>query len=127
MSSGKGGYGDPPEHSRFKKGVSGNLKGRPKRQPLEVGDVVRAVMDVAVEYREGGRNQKASRRMLSVRRYLQKALKGDVGAAEALLRIRAQAQVKQGTAPQVVEICDLLPADTSPPKSSDKASTGNEA
>lgn len=25
------GYRHPPEHSRFKKGVSGNRKGRPKR------------------------------------------------------------------------------------------------
>jgi Family of unknown function (DUF5681) len=44
VSSGKGGYGDPPEHSRFKKGVSGNPKGRPKRQSPEVGEVVRAVV-----------------------------------------------------------------------------------
>ena len=58
MSDRKVGYGKPPEHSRFKKGVSANPKGRPKRQPPEVGEVIRAVMDAAVEYRESGRTRR---------------------------------------------------------------------
>lgn len=111
MSEQRIGYGNPPEHSRFRKGISGNPKGRPKRQSPEVGQVVQTVMDAAVEYREGGRTQKASRRELSVRRHLKNALKGDIGAAEALLKIRAQTQVKQGATTKVIQICDLLPSD----------------
>lgn len=37
-----GGYGRPPEHTRFKKGQSGNPKGRPKRQDSGVGGNPRA-------------------------------------------------------------------------------------
>lgn len=127
MSDRKAGYGEPPEHSRFKKGVSGNPKGRPRRQPPEIGEVIRAVMDAAEEYRESGRTRKASRWELSVRRHLRKAMEGDVGAAEALLKIRAQAQRKRDTTTQVVQICDLLPDDPLQPKSSDANPADKEA
>lgn len=115
MSDRKVGYGNPPEHSRFKKGVSANPKGRPKRQPSEVGEVVTAVMDAAVEYRESGRSKKASRWELSIRRHLKRAIGGDIGAAEALLRLRSQAQEKRNTDSMVVQITDLLPTDVSQP------------
>ena len=96
MSDSKAGYGRTPEHSRFKKGVSGNPKGRPKRQPPEIGEVIKTVMNATEEYRESGRTRKASRWELSVRRHLKKAIEGDVGAAEALLKIRVQAKEKRG-------------------------------
>lgn len=126
MSDGKVGYGKPPKHSRFKKGVSGNPKGRPKRQPPELGEVIKAVLDATVDYSEGGRTQTASRRELAVRRHLRNALKGDIGAAEALLKIRSQAQKKQGTTAIVVEICDLLPDDAPRAKAQDPRPAGQE-
>lgn len=100
-------------NTRFKKGVSGNPKGRPRRRPPEVGEVMKGTMDGSVEYREGGRTRKATRRELSVRRHLNRALEGDIGAAEALLKLRAQAQKNRATSGVIVQICDLLPADTS--------------
>ena len=127
MSDRKGPHRMPPEHSRFKKGVSGNPNGRPKRQPPQIAEVIKGVMDAAVEYREGGRTRKASRWELSLRRHLKNALKGDVGAAETLLKIRAQAQVRCDATSQVVQICDLLPNDPLPPKSSDANPTDKEA
>ena len=113
MSDRKVGYGNPPEHSRFKKGVSANPKGRPKRQPPEVGEVIKGVMDASVEYLEGGRTRKATRRELSVKRHLKRAMEGNTGAAEALLKLRAQAQRNRAASGLIVQICDLLPADTS--------------
>ena len=47
-------------------------------------------------------------------------MEGDVGAAEALLKIRAQAQGKRDTTTQVVQICDLLPSDTPQSRSPDE-------
>ena len=113
MSDRKVGKVNRAGHSRFKKGVSGNPKGRPRRRPPEVGEVMKGIMDASVEYREGGRTRKATRWELSVKRRLKRALEGDIAAAEALLKLRAQAQKKRDTLGSIVQICDLLPADTS--------------
>ena len=127
MSDRKGPFRLPPEHSRFKKGVSGNPNGRPKRQPPPIGEVIKGVMDAAVEYQEGGRTRKASRWELSIRRHLKNALKGDVGAAQALLKIRAQVQAKRDATTQVVQFCDLLPTDAPQPRSADADPADEEA
>lgn len=68
--------GKPPEHTRFKKGQSGNPKGRPKKIPAL--DVLLA--DVLGEEKEGTPAAKVI--LLALR---QKATKGDVRAAEILL------------------------------------------
>ena len=34
------GYAKPPKHSRFKAGVSGNPRGRPKREASTIGEII---------------------------------------------------------------------------------------
>jgi hypothetical protein len=46
------GYGKPPQHSQFKKGVSGNSKGRPKGR-LNLGTVLQTELDRPITIREG--------------------------------------------------------------------------
>jgi hypothetical protein len=92
MSDDDVGYCKPPKHTRFKKGVSGNLKGRPKRKPAALGDIVRRVLNARVEYREGGRSKSATRRGLTIETLVKKARKGDVTSAELLLDIRSHAK-----------------------------------
>lgn len=109
MSGYKVGYGKPPQNSRFKKGVSANPKGRPKRKPLAAGDIVNNVLNAPAEYRERGQTKKATRRELTIRNYLRLALKGDVKAAETLLRLRAHAQRFGDAGNDRVEVTDWLP------------------
>ncbi len=96
--------------SRFKKGVSGNPKGRPKRGPAPLAELVKGVLEAKVEYREAGHAKMASRRELAVRRHLKNALKGDISAAEAILKLRAHAAAGRNASSQLVQISDLLPS-----------------
>jgi hypothetical protein len=86
------GRGRPPEHSRFKPGVSGNPRGRPKRKSNVLGEITHDVFNTTVEYRDHGRLKKATRHQLSLKALVKHALTGDVAAAEMLLKLRTQAQ-----------------------------------
>ena|SRR3984893_7173348 len=86
------GYGKPPKHSQFKKGVCPNPAGRGKRCELEVGEILNKVLNAKTEFRERGKLKKASRIELSVRKLAASALKGDAGSAASLLKMRAHAE-----------------------------------
>jgi len=103
------GYGKPPKHSRFKKGNKANLKGRPKRTPPAMADIVNTVLDAPAEYRERGRTKKAPRRELTIKNYIKLALAGDVKAAESLLRLRAHALRVGDTGNHTIETTGWLP------------------
>jgi hypothetical protein len=85
---------NPPEHSRFKKGVSGNPKGRPPkvRKRQLVGEIVSEVQNTPTAYREGGRTKLASRLELVLKKLVNSALEGDARSAADLFAHRAQAE-----------------------------------
>ena len=56
MSNFKVGYGNPPAASRFRPGVSGNPKGRPKREKSSVAEHIESLLDTPIEYREDGKS-----------------------------------------------------------------------
>ena len=103
------GYGKPPKHTRFKKGISANPKGRPKRRALAAGEIINNVLNAPAEYRERGRAKTAARHELTLKTHVQRALKGDVKSAEMLLKIRAHAQRFGGSGGHRVRISDWLP------------------
>ena len=70
------GYGKPPKHSQFKKGVCPNPAGRGKRCDLAVGEILNKVLNAKTEFRERGKLKKASRIELSVRRLAASAPQG---------------------------------------------------
>jgi Family of unknown function (DUF5681) len=109
MSNYEVGYGKPPKHSRFKKGVSANPKGRPKRKALAVGEIINNVLNAPAKYREGGQTKKAPRRELTLKTHLQRALNGDVRSAETLLRLRAHAQKSGDALVHKIQMSDWLP------------------
>jgi hypothetical protein len=51
------GYGKPPKHSQFKKGVCANPRGRPRRRDTQIGEVVRDFLSGIVRKGEPKRRQ----------------------------------------------------------------------
>lgn len=81
----KVGYGRPPKHTRFRKGVSGNPKGRPKGVP-NMRDAIRRAAAMKVQVKIGDRTRTMSTVEAVAQRLIQKALNGDVKAAETLIK-----------------------------------------
>jgi hypothetical protein len=86
------GYGKPPVSGRFRAGISGNPKGRPKRKPTPLAERIKAVLNAPIEYRERGRTEVATYRELSLKMLVDRAISGDFDAAELVLKILARAE-----------------------------------
>jgi Family of unknown function (DUF5681) len=92
MASYEIGYGKPPIGARFRPGVSGNPRGRPKRKPTPFAERIKSVLNAPIEYRERGRTKVATYRELSLKVLVDRAISGDLDAAELVLKIRARAE-----------------------------------
>jgi hypothetical protein len=103
------GYGKPPKHSQFKKGVCPNPRGRGRRGDLQFREILHKVLNTRVEFRERGKAKKASRIELYVRRLAAAAAKGDPGSAAMLLKVRAHAIKHWETGPRIIQIINALP------------------
>jgi uncharacterized protein DUF5681 len=82
----KVGYKKPPARSRFKKGRSGNPRGRPKKTPTLGTEIAEALRE-KVTVTENGRRMRISRRELIVKQLLNKASTGDLPSIQLLLRL----------------------------------------
>jgi hypothetical protein len=92
------GYGRPPSRTRFRKGRSGNPKGRPKGA-RNFGTALQEALGQTVLVREGGSERRVTRRGAVVLSLLAKALKGDVRAAALLIAAEQRAIASQQGAP----------------------------
>ena len=70
------GYGKPPKHTRFKKGKSGNPRGRPKGSKNFLTELVDELLE-PVTIREGGRAKKVSKQRAMIKRNVLRAMEGD--------------------------------------------------
>lgn len=78
------GYGKPPLETRFKKGVSGNGKGRPKRDKT-VHEVIEKVLARRVLGNVDGKTTSLPADEAIITRIVQLALTGDIKAAKLVL------------------------------------------
>ena len=83
------GYGRPPLASRFKPGVSGNTRGRPKGS-INLKTQVEQAMTANISIQVGAKTKRVSRIAGVVLRQLQKALMGDGPAAIAVIKMASQ-------------------------------------
>lgn len=77
------GYKDPPKHTRWRKGQSGNPKGRIKSQKNLKTDLAEELSET-IRLNEGGVLRKLTKQRAFVKALAAKAIKGD-GRAGALL------------------------------------------
>lgn len=95
------GYGRPPEATRFKKGRSGNPRGRPKGAKGIRASLERE-LGTKIMVREGGRDRSLSKAEVVAKRAVEKAMKGDTAAIKLLtaldLGVPAEVEVAKITA-----------------------------
>jgi hypothetical protein len=72
----KVGYGKPPLRTRFKKGKSGNHKGRPKKIP-DLSELIGEELESTRFIEIDNKRVKLSTTRILVKRFMQLALKGD--------------------------------------------------
>ena len=99
MADDRAGYRNPPIHSRFKPGQSGNSKGRPKKAQ-NASMLIGAVLGERIPVRENGRTRKISKLEASLTQLANKAAAGDLRAILAVVAL-AQGVEARGEPEQV--------------------------
>jgi Family of unknown function (DUF5681) len=79
------GYGHPPQHSRWKKGQSGNPRGRPRGGKRDVGDELLAELGELIQITEGGRTRSITKLQALFKSLTARGIKGDTRAASLVL------------------------------------------
>jgi hypothetical protein len=78
------GFGKPPKHSQFKKGVSGNPKGRPKGS-RNLTAVLAKTLRERVVVNENGRRRTMTKLDAAVAQLVNKSASGDLAAMRQLI------------------------------------------
>ncbi len=79
------GYKKPPKHSQFKKGQSGNPRGRPRRAKT-IASLFSGVLDEKVTVTENGRRHKIAKAEAMLKHLVNDAAQGDIKATQTVLR-----------------------------------------
>ncbi|MFZ8977250.1 MAG: DUF5681 domain-containing protein [Pseudohongiellaceae bacterium] len=79
------GYGKPPKATQFKKGQSGNPKGRPKGVQNLATDL-QDELSAKVEITEDGQTKKVTKQKAMVKQLMQKAIKGDPKSIDVVFK-----------------------------------------
>lgn len=90
------GYGRPPRRSRFKKGRSGNPRGREKGRQNYRTEFLRELGE-KVTVTENGLPRKLSKQTLTIKRMVADAIKGDSKARDHVLRLMSQIDALEST------------------------------
>jgi hypothetical protein len=85
-SGSEAGYGHPPVNTRFKKGQSGNPKGRPKGS-RGLATILNRALSERVVINEGGRRKTVTKLEAAVKQVTNKAASGDPVASRQLFTL----------------------------------------
>jgi Family of unknown function (DUF5681) len=90
------GYGQPPETTRFKKGRSGNPKGRPQGS-ANVATILAKTLREKVVINENGRRRTVTKLQAAVKQLVNKAASGELRALVQLMELAQETEAKQST------------------------------
>jgi hypothetical protein len=96
------GYGSPPKATRFKKGISGNPKGRPKGS-LNVATLLLKTLHEKVVIIEHDKRKKVTKFEAVLKQLVHKAASGDPRAQRQLFELAKDAEAKQSAMEVAVE------------------------
>ena len=80
------GYGRPPKETQFRKGQSGNPKGRPKGS-MSIGLRLEDALNEKVEVRDSNRIRKMAKVDVMIQGLIARAMKGDQQAVSTMMRL----------------------------------------
>ena len=83
------GYKKPPKHTQYKKGHSGNSKGRPKRS-LNTKTILGNELSERITITEFGQQKRMSKQEVMIKALAANALKGDTKSINIVLNLLAQ-------------------------------------
>lgn len=87
------GYGKPPAHSRFRKGASGNPRGR-KPASKNLANLLAQALDATVVVTEKGKRKKKSMRDVIVARLVHKSANADLKAIGMVLTLLDKVEIR---------------------------------
>ena len=99
------GYGKPPPHSRFRKGQSGNPRGRPKGSK-NLATIVGEALDQKVVVNEGGRRRKITKREAVITQLVNRSAQADLKATQMLLGLMHEIERRSEMAPEARTFSD---------------------
>jgi hypothetical protein len=88
------GYGNPPEATRFKKGQSGNPKGR-RKGSLNAATVLAATLRERVVIKENGVRKTVTKLEAAIKQLVNKAASGDLRALQMLVAWAREAEIRK--------------------------------
>jgi hypothetical protein len=92
------GYCNPPEHTRFKKGQSGNPKGRPKGS-LNMATVLERTLREKVVISENGKRKTVTKLESALKQLSDKAASGELRAVHLLTALVRSAEEREVQTP----------------------------
>jgi hypothetical protein len=90
------GFGKPPRHTRFRKGTSGNPKGRP-RGTRNLATVLERTLKEKVVINENGIRKSVTKLEAAVKQLVNKAASGDLVAMRQLSALAGSAEIEPAT------------------------------
>lgn len=80
------GYKNPPRHTRFKPGQSGNPNGRPKKKATTFAESIEKELNTRIAVNEGGMQRRITKLQAIAKQQTNKAVNGDLKATALVMR-----------------------------------------